>query len=96
MALVKVEWENVMKKLKNLRIMYKIFLGVLAICVCFFTVIMIGSARSKARLRDEVTKNIDSRSLFWCSELNRQIDMICMEQSNLLGDSALQEINVLW
>ena len=75
MALVKVEWENVMKKLKNLRIMYKIFLGVLAICVCFFTVIMIGSARSKARLRDEVTKNIDSRILVQRAEPSDRYDL---------------------
>lgn len=85
-----------MRKWKNFRIMYIIFMGILIIGLCFLSVILIGSTYSRSRLRDEVIRNIDSRSDFFSNELSRQIDMIFQEQINLVNDSNLKNINVLW
>lgn len=76
--------------------MYIIFMGILIIGLCFLSVILIGSTYSRSRLRDEVIRNIDSRSDFFSNELSRQIDMIFQEQINLVNDSNLKNINVLW
>lgn len=85
-----------MRKWKNFRIMYIIFIGILFISICYLSVILIGSGYSRSRLRDEIIRNIDSRSSFFSNELSRQIDTIFREQINLVNDSALKEINVLW
>ena len=85
-----------MGKLKNFRIMYIIFMGILIICISFLSVIMIGSGYSRIRLKNEVINNIDSRSAFFSNEVSRQIDMIFLEQTNLVNDSSLKNISVLW
>lgn len=85
-----------MRKFNNFKIVYIIFVGILILCISFLSVIFIGSAYSRTKLKNEIIRNIDSRSEFFNNELNRQVNMIFLEQTNLINDTSVKDINVLW
>lgn len=85
-----------MKRFSNLKIMKKIYLAIFAICISFFAVTILGSSYNKKQLENEVIKNINSKNEFWLGQWNTQIDALLLEQSNLINDDSLKEINVFW